>query len=280
MEETPRSSDPYVRFRYEGEQIEFWSVGNDHILRVMRRFRNFYERDVLERLRDRLRERGDSAVAIDVGAFIGTHSVYFAKFCGCNTVLSFEANPDTFPTLVHNIKINNLNETIVAKNKALGSSPGDARVVSAGANNQGMTYVQYDTKGSIRVVTLDYEVHTRAETTVALVKIDVEGAELEVLAGARQTIRKYRPILCVEIHKLRNLRKLLALLRKDRYWVIDCLGYSPTYIVEPTDALYFRRLFVNSLWLIRAVAPPGRIRWYLKRLAQVLSTGKWDVAPT
>ena len=120
-------------------------------------------------------------------------------------------------------------------------------------------------------------------SNIALIKIDVEGAELAVLEGAMKTISAYRPVLCIEAHTLTNLRKVISVLRHEDYWIIDCLGYSPTYILEPTTASHLHKAFVYWLWYVRAAFLGGQssrltylIRWYLKRLAQLASTGIWD----
>ena len=125
-QKAPRSE---VRFDYCGEPIVFRSLSrDDHILQVMQRRGTFYERDVLERLRQRLEKRQGGA-AIDAGAFIGTHSIYFALFCGLKPVIALEANPDTFPLLVHNIRANQLVNDVIPMNKALGASSGYGRLV-------------------------------------------------------------------------------------------------------------------------------------------------------
>ncbi len=269
-----------VRFEYEGQPIMFRSVGeNDHILGNMLRRSTFYELDVLERIRQRVKSRANAA-AVDAGAFIGTHSTYFAKFCGLSPVVAFEANPDTFPLLKHNIAANHLTDTVIPINKALGASQGHAVVDCAQRDNQGGSAVE--------VSTIDIEVRALSGgvSNIALIKIDVEGTELAVLEGAMKTIRACRPVLCIEVHTLANLRKVISVLRHENYWIIDCLGYSPTYIVEPTSASYFRKAFVHLLWYVRA-AFGGQssklthlIRWYLRRLAQLSSTGIWDPGTT
>ena len=277
-----------VRFTYEGRLIEFRSVGeNDHILGNMLRRSTFYEVDVLERIRERVKARANAA-AIDAGAFIGTHSTYFAKFCGLSPVVAFEANPNTFPLLKHNIAANYLTETVIPISKALGANPGYAVVDCAQTDNRGGTSVSFvaeERKDSVEVSTLDVEVQALSErvSNVALIKIDVEGAELAVLEGAMKTISAYRPVLCIEVHTLANLRKVISVLRHEDYWIIDCLGYSPTYILERTSASYLHKAFVHSLWYVRTAFLGGQssrltflIRWYLRRLAQLASTGIWD----
>ena len=276
-----------VRFTYEGRPIVFRSVGeNDHILGNMLRRSTFYELDALERIRQRVKSRANAA-AVDAGAFIGTHSTYFAKFCGLSPVVAFEANPDTFPLLKHNIAANHLTDTVIPINKALGASQGHAVVDCAQRDNQGgsaVSFVSEERPDSVEVSTIDIEVRALSGgvSNIALIKIDVEGTELAVLEGAMKTIRACRPVLCIEVHTLANLRKVISVLRHEDYWIIDCLGYSPTYILEPTTASYFRKAFVHLLWYVRA-AFGGQsskltylIRWYLRRLAQLSSTGIWD----
>ena len=89
----------------------------------MRDSGTFYERDVLERVRAVLARAGRNGAALDVGSFIGKHSLFFARFCGLKRVLAFEANPNTFPTLEKNIGANGLTGTVMPANRALGSAP-------------------------------------------------------------------------------------------------------------------------------------------------------------
>src|SRR5260221_2416620 len=167
----------------------FRSVGeNDHILGNMLRRSTFYELDVLERIRQRVKSRANAA-AVDAGAFIGTHSTYFAKFCGLSPVVAFEANPNTFPLLEHNIAANHLTESVIPINKALGANPGVAVLDCADADNPGGSVVLFAPAGRggrVEVSTLDIEMRalSRRVSGVALVKIDVEGAEMAVLKGA------------------------------------------------------------------------------------------------
>jgi FkbM family methyltransferase len=266
-----------VVFRYEGQTVEFASVSeDDHILGVMRKLETFYERDVLECIRQILARGAASGAAIDAGAFIGTHAIYFALFCPLRPVISFEANSATFPTLLSNVRRNGLEGIVIPINRALGSRPGQAEVLSGPADNQGASSVRYLAEGStgnVPACTLDDEVNQRKLAPVAVIKIDVEGAELEVLRGGTKTILVDLPLLCIEVHTVRRLISMLSILRHGRYWILDCLGYSPTYVVAASRASLWRRVGVNSLWVIRALVPAtfSTLRWYLKRLAQVLS---------
>ena len=75
------------------------------------------------------------------------------------------------------------------------------------------------------VVTLD----SLALKSCRLIKVDVEGMETDVLRGARETIRKRRPILFVENNTLERSARTLAAVR--------ALGYRPWWHL----ALYYNR---------------------------------------
>lgn len=264
-----------VTINYQKQELHFSPVSEaDHIGQHLKISHAFYEADVLEKIRERT--RGRQGAAIDAGAFIGTHSIFFQKFCECNLVFAFEANPGTFPFLVRNIHANSLDEKIVPIPKALGSSPGFAHISFSRQGNQGNTVLTFDknNKTGIEVTTLDGEMQSRGNTLpVKLIKIDVEGAEIEVLQGARNTIHAHRPVLCIEVHKTRHLLKILMGIRGHDYLILDCLGSSPTYIFETTATNALRRYISNAVWVARSLVPPhlcNNMRWYLKRAAQVV----------
>ena len=140
-------------------------------------------------------------------------------------MIAFEANARTFPLLRENLAANQVAEVVRPLNVALGAVKGNAALRSSDVGNRGMAQVDYKIPGEERVPTIDEELpkmlvqHAR----VALIKIDVEGAELEVLEGAAQTVARHRPVLCVEVRALAHLQLFASFLEKHGYWVVDCL---------------------------------------------------------
>jgi protein O-GlcNAc transferase len=266
-----REGGKLVRFDYEGRELRFHPAArDDHIAETMRRHRTFYEIDVLEGVRQLTQVSSEPGIAIDVGAFMGTHAVYFASFCDL-AVLAYEPNPQVFPTLLANLTANRVAERVTPINAAVGAAASRAYLVEGPGDNLGNTRVSQvgDVPLNIRVATLDDELSTETRR-VALVKIDVEGAELDVIDGARKAIARWHPILCVEVHTFAHLLHLLTRLRKERYCIVDCLGYSPTYLLIANCFSWPRRLLLNSIWLARALAPP-RLKWRLTKLARQLA---------
>jgi len=265
--------DNSVEFSYSGIRLKFESVSaDDHILGIMQRSATFYETDVLERLRSVLHERHRSGAVVDAGAFFGTHAVFFSRICTLRPVIAVEANPIAFERLVSNIRANKA--AVLPICVALGSRAGHATLIPGSPLNQGSARVAYSDvqNGDIVVRTLDSVVAELTEP-IALLKIDVEGNEVEVLRGSSETIARHLPIICVEAHQWRGLIGTIRML-DNRYVVLDCLGYSPTYVLAQEVLSTPIRALINALWVARACLPEALrgTRWYLKRLAIFLRT--------
>jgi FkbM family methyltransferase len=119
---------------------------------------------------------------IDVGANVGTYSVLCASVGA--QVIAIEPAPDTAALLRENNELNG--GTIEIIEAAVGSEAGTARF-TMGQD----TVNQLDTDGTemVTVVTLDSLIGDR---TVAGVKMDIEGGELDALSGATSALREHR----------------------------------------------------------------------------------------
>ena len=88
----------------------------------MRTLGTFYELGMLEDMRSRLAP-GD--LVVDVGAHIGTHSVYLAALCAC-PVIAFEPHPNAFAALCENLHRNGVTASVEARCCAVGADNGFA----------------------------------------------------------------------------------------------------------------------------------------------------------
>ncbi|WP_353951819.1 FkbM family methyltransferase [Knoellia sp. S7-12] len=223
-----------TRIEYRDQVVLIDGAGaNDHISKEIRTTGRFYESELLNSV-EPLLSAGDFVV--DVGANIGNHSLYWAAVCEAE-VLAVEPEETVFSVLRRNIALNRLAGRIFPRNFALGDTDGVATVVRGKEENLGQTRVDVDLQGTTIVRRLD-GLHDVAERTVRLVKIDVEGMELDVLRGAEGVLKRDRPALLVECLDEAHLESVLLFLRPMSYHVVDCFNASPTYLLLSTDWRY------------------------------------------
>lgn len=151
-------------------------------------------------------------VVVDVGAHIGTHTVFFAQAVGPQgAVVSVEPQRFIHQILCANIALNAL-QNVLTYQAAFGEEPGSIAVLPLNygvENNFGGLELGKGHKGySVPVMTLD----SLALPQCHFVKIDVEGMEANVLRGARATLGRHRPLLYVENDRQDKSAALIALL--------------------------------------------------------------------
>ncbi|QIJ76175.1 FkbM family methyltransferase [Methylobacterium sp. NI91] len=134
------------------------------------------------------------SLILDIGANVGALTVPVAKvFSG--RVLAFEPAEQTHADLLRNLGLNELSNVTPIK-AALSRSPGSGRMTDGRNNNPGTAQVDLTSDGGTAVTTLDLAVEG---APVGLIKMDVEGHEPEVIAGAVETLRRHRPIVLSEL---------------------------------------------------------------------------------
>ena len=148
----------------------------------------------------KLLKPGDAVV--DVGANIGYFSLLFAYCVGqTGHVYAFEPVPALVEKLRTNISLNHF-EQITVNNFALSDHEEIARFYTGPADNSGLSSLREprQSRGSFEVQLRPFDtLMLEQDTPISLVKIDVEGAELQVLQGMENMLRRSRPSCLVEI---------------------------------------------------------------------------------
>jgi len=153
---------------------------------------------------------GDGVVSIDCGANIGVHTIEWAKLMtGWGTVLAIEAQERIFYALAGNITLNNcfnaraIWAAIGEREGTIGvpnpnyltpSSFGSLEIKKVSSTEYIGQDIDYANTSATRLTTIDGLQLERLD----FIKIDIEGMELESLAGGENSIKRYRPVMVVE----------------------------------------------------------------------------------
>jgi len=165
-----------------------------------------WEPQVWRGISTHLREGG---VFIDVGAHIGFYSLKAARIVGTSGhVVAIEPNPDTRRLLAANVAASGARVTIqpfacCARDGGVTLHPGPATHTThaslARKNIDQLPGPATSAEFAVEGRRVDRIVGELGLTGIDLIKIDVEGAELLALEGARQTLARFQPVVILEI---------------------------------------------------------------------------------
>jgi precorrin-6B methylase 2 len=213
-----------IVINYAGRDVRFCDldasvVVDRHLLESY-----WWELPNLEFIRD-LQVRGDYA---DVGAYIGTHALYFSLFCPSAVVHAFEPSRTAAARLRRNLEMNHIENCVVHQVALVG---------------QEATMFVADDGQVCETATLD-SFHLK---DVRVMKIDVEAQDLNVLRGAHETLRSVDHLF-VEIWSANTCAE--RHIADPRGQIIDLLaehGFTLRIQLPLEDLYYFARTLENSI---------------------------------
>jgi FkbM family methyltransferase len=184
-----------------------------------------YEPELTELFAERVRP---GSVVFDLGAHIGYYTLLASRLVrGGGRVVACEPSPRNLRHLRGHVEMNRLrNVEVVAA--AVCDREGTASFSSGGGSGTG--HLAGKGEGKIRVVTTTVD-RLRSSTGLSpdFLKVDVEGAELDLLRGAAATLREARPVVFLSTHG--------AALREEAIGVLAAAGYRCERIGEdPTHS--------------------------------------------
>jgi FkbM family methyltransferase len=191
-----------------------------------------YEMPVQETLAQYLKP-GD--IFYDIGANVGFFTIVAAKLVGSSgKVYAFEPEAANIATLRHNIQINRFTH-VSAIAKAVSRTTGQGELLLA-AYCGGHTLAKVGSRAAARdvvnidVISIDDAIGQNEIAPPTFVKIDVEGAEIDVLYGMTQTIQKYQPIVLYEVDD-RN-KEIMLSKREEIASFLREWGYEIKYLAD------------------------------------------------
>jgi len=178
--------------------------------------------DELE-IRDRYFKVGSGDVVIDIGSQYGNYTL---DACSLGArVYAFDPNPKTYGTLKANLELNGFDSHRLF-NLGLWSRSGELSIKDYAPHS--------DWEGKFRATTLDEWAELHGVNRIDFIKIDTEGAELEILKGGLNSIKRFKPKLLVEVHTFVNESLLPAV--ED---FLKGLGYSCERIPRPPATMVY-----------------------------------------
>jgi len=180
---------------------------------------------------------GTNSVAVDVGANIGALTLPLARMVGPGgTVVAMEPQRAAYQLLCANLALNEIGN-VRALHTAVGESPGRTFVPvldQAKRNNFGAAQVTDKGGDPVGVISID----GLQLPACHFIKIDVEGQERSVIAGAARTIARFQPALYVENdrrHHSPDLIRQIQDLHYVAYWHLPPLFSPDNFYGNPTN---------------------------------------------
>jgi len=174
------------------------------------------------------------SIALDIGANIGNHACFFANHF--KRVVAFEPNPMAATLL----RLNSRSCRIEVVQKGLSDTRATLNFSINRQNIGGSMITDANSDIEVEVERLDSLADSLSLHDVSFVKIDVEGHEDKVLAGASETLSKYSPVIAMEGFYKKDVEKgehVSRLLRE--------MGYENFYALSKTPK--FRALTLSGL---------------------------------
>jgi FkbM family methyltransferase len=236
-------SIPPFRLAYETE---------DEIIHEIRRF-GAYDRYVLDMMLNPGFQRriGPVRTVLDIGANIGTYAVAFGKLLGpSGQVIAVEGNTETARVLAHNAHINDLTNIKVVQAVMAGKISAIEEVRTEGSS-QSEFRRNADGAGEMRAITIDQL--CASLTNLHFIKIDVNGADFEILNGGYETLKRFRPSILIEFSpgmiEPKDFSRTLEILEEQSYNLSFFRGHS-VGALEPMN----RRMLEETYAFWRKIA--------------------------
>lgn len=152
-------------------------------------------------------------VILDIGANTGLYSIFYSKLVGENgKIFAFEPDTETYQIFLNNLKLNNC-INVIPFNFALSDKESEIEMVSERTNDANLKsgdafryikeisdHTSSSTSNTMKAFRLDDLDQIKKAGKINLIKVDVEGAELLVFAGAKQTLQNHNPAIIFELN--------------------------------------------------------------------------------
>ncbi len=219
-----RETSSKVKRQYLDYLVEFTFFASIQVAAKAkeRGMENTLLRHSIQLLKTYKKRKKNDYMVFDVGTNFGYLSLVWAKtVCQQGKVYSFEPHPMLFKSYLKSINSNKLDTCVVPENLAIGNdlTEIEVNILSTTANVlNDFTDQKLEKKCLVEMITLDSYVKKNNLIRCDLIKIDVDGIELDILNGAKVIIKKFQPILIIETN---NDTRIIEFVKNLDYRILD-----------------------------------------------------------
>ena len=216
-----------------------------------------------------------NATVIQIGASDGRHAFYMARKLNCEMIICFEPSPYTYKILNVLKWLFRFNQ-IKTENLAVGLTPGESYLVTpvkrSGHLGLAFAFVSdvspdpetidpargfdgYLVK-PVTMTSIDEYCNQNSIQKLDFIRCDVEGSELNVLRGARNSLKRFRPVLLLEVHP-HILKNTFGASAQEVWSELEQLDYRMYYLKD--NNLEFTTKFKDEPWRDYFCVPEERI---------------------
>ena len=180
----------------------------------------FGQENVLLRNSISLLKNKSDIVIIDIGANYGFLSLAWVQCLKPNVkVYSLEAHPNAYKNMHQSIIDNNIQNSMSAYNYAVGQNNGELEMYIRNTSlNKNPESQNSKDKIKVPMICIDSFVKNENLKKIDLIKIDVDGMEYEILEGAHETIKMFRPDMIIETN---NDIRIMNLVKEWGYYLYN-----------------------------------------------------------
>ncbi|MCC6014052.1 MAG: FkbM family methyltransferase [Candidatus Verstraetearchaeota archaeon] len=173
----------------------------------------FYHKYGISEIPDYIRKSLSGKDFIDAGAYIGDSALILNEL-NPRRIYAFEPVKENISLLRQTIRLNNINNVVIV-DKALSSKEGISFIVPVGCGSFISENFMHKKRERIELTTIDKFVNDNS-LDVGLIKMDIEGHELEAIKGAKNTIINKKPVLMISLYHTGDAFEIPKLLKS---WV-------------------------------------------------------------
>jgi FkbM family methyltransferase len=213
--------------RYEKKEVRF--KGRTFVVADFKSFFWQYKQIYVDKCYQ-FKSESKNPVVLDCGANVGLSALFFSEYYPSAKVVAYEADAGIYKYLSSNIKVNQM-QNVEAVQKAVWISNAGITFLSEGADGGAVC-----TEG-VAVESVSLKEEMNKYSSISLLKMDIEGAEVEVIKSVKDDLHKCENVF-IEYHsfagKLQHLHELLTILANNgfRYYLKEEVVLSQPFVTK------------------------------------------------